>query len=311
MHGILNNAARVGSSGRYRGFTLIELLVVISIIALLLGILLPALGGARDAARARISMSNVRQWGIGMHIWSTDHNGWLPWEGEDRPQDRPPAGAVRQSFGITARVPFWYANAVPPLLGEQSFLEGSREAVLPPGRSIFVDPSASADDFRNNSDRYRFSFENPMDGSTVTIEFFFCYVMNSALTGRGGTYRGPIVDGIRRVRMDDITRPSSTVLMVEKRTTHGELDPIVAAGQLTPFNGYLSRDLARVKGDWQRFTARHALGGHIGFTDGHVGHRTFVDATTPGTGTRNPATRYTDPAVMNRSDLIWSPYDFE
>ena len=58
------------------GFTLIELLVVISIIALLIAILLPTLESARDAARKSVCLSNLRQVGIGLHVYATDHDGW-------------------------------------------------------------------------------------------------------------------------------------------------------------------------------------------------------------------------------------------
>jgi len=60
------------------GFTLIELLVVISIIALLVGILLPALGAARRAAQSAVCLGNERSLAQGVAVYATDNQDFLP-----------------------------------------------------------------------------------------------------------------------------------------------------------------------------------------------------------------------------------------
>ena len=61
-----------------KGFTLVELLVVIGIIAILIAILMPALGRARDQARGVACSSNMRQMILGVHMFAQDHKGHTP-----------------------------------------------------------------------------------------------------------------------------------------------------------------------------------------------------------------------------------------
>ena len=57
------------------GFTLIELLVVIAIIALLISILLPSLGSAKETARTTVCQSNLRQLSMCSVAYSVDNRG--------------------------------------------------------------------------------------------------------------------------------------------------------------------------------------------------------------------------------------------
>ncbi|MBL4699757.1 MAG: prepilin-type N-terminal cleavage/methylation domain-containing protein [Phycisphaeraceae bacterium] len=63
---------------RKNAFTLIELLVVISIISLLIAILLPALGKARESANSVKCLANYRQLGVSLHAYAGDYNDTLP-----------------------------------------------------------------------------------------------------------------------------------------------------------------------------------------------------------------------------------------
>jgi len=70
------------------GFTLIELLVVIAVLAILAGILFPVFAQARGNARKTTAMSNLRQIGTALHMYTADYdehlpNRWPVWPGYD------------------------------------------------------------------------------------------------------------------------------------------------------------------------------------------------------------------------------------
>ncbi|MBK8914005.1 MAG: DUF1559 domain-containing protein [Phycisphaerales bacterium] len=72
------SAAGFGAAGR-AAFTLIELLVVVAVIVLLMSLLVPGLGRAREQARGAVCMSNLRQIGVGVYHYWTVHDGRLPY----------------------------------------------------------------------------------------------------------------------------------------------------------------------------------------------------------------------------------------
>ena len=151
-----------GQSRKRRGFTLIELLVVISIIAVLMSLILPAIQNAREAARRTQCLNHLRNLGTAMHSYATAKRGRLPSYGYFLDEDGDPStasevplegrswvvellGSLDQS-GVSDRwnknLP-WYDTTTPGLGGETNFeLSQTGIAVL----QCPDDPSALAKD---------------------------------------------------------------------------------------------------------------------------------------------------------------------
>ena len=91
-----------------RAFTLIELLVVIAIIAVLAALLLPALGKSREKARATVCLSNLKQWGIALHLYANEHSDSLPPEGSFFPGNSPQTQAWYVQLPLQMKAPAYF-----------------------------------------------------------------------------------------------------------------------------------------------------------------------------------------------------------
>ncbi len=115
-----------------RGFTLVELLVVVALIGLLLGIIVPALGRAREQAAYIACRSNLKQIGIANTAYAHDYDGAIPY-GPDPTGQVAPADFYLFEGMVTSVVAMTSGRTVGLGLAVESYLSENPEAIFCPG----------------------------------------------------------------------------------------------------------------------------------------------------------------------------------
>jgi prepilin-type N-terminal cleavage/methylation domain-containing protein len=216
------------------GFTLIELLVVVAVIAILIGVLLPALGAARRGALATQNMSNLRQIGQGTGLYLNQHEAYfahkLPSSQVHEPSGRPGARwqwAVGEFIG---------APYVPYTEQEIQTMRTSNDFARL-NNKVFMDPLHEFEDMRSKQTGNIQVLRNNSYG------YNYQYLGNSRTGIDGGKARWP-------VRAANVRGPARTLVFADSAgcqvlwTTEGfrehayTLDPPRLDPAITNYDGW-------------------------------------------------------------------------
>jgi prepilin-type processing-associated H-X9-DG protein/prepilin-type N-terminal cleavage/methylation domain-containing protein len=231
-------------------FTLIELLIVIAIIAILAGMLLPALSKARETAKMSSCLSNIKQQNMALNSATNDYKGFFPFSTA--------TNAFLSSDSNIYGFPAGNWTGHPRFLYRNKYIDGLK---------VFACPSASGDSYNETGGT---ATEWTEDSANPDKSARNNYTVNSNIMGYSGTGTG--TDFRVPVSTSYLSNPSGTLMLMEmvQLANTGEYQScIVYASSIYALNpseyGWTNRHY--------RPAQRHNSNANVAFADGHCESR--------------------------------------
>ncbi len=266
-------------TSKQRGFTLIELLVVVSIIALLMALLLPALASVRGAADRVKCLSNQRQLGIATHTYANEHQSMMP-RGNTVSGPGESDGQAQSRVWFVALNPYLGRevgqDADPELSEMRQYAEFKQDPVWESIAKEPMDPSG-----QNNREMNR------------TIKMNSAFSVTNQFSAHSGMHSPRQRANPRMAAIRDTSR---TVLYGDGIAQ--DIDPGLSV-RPAPFQFSMN---------WEIVGLRHSEGANITFVDGSARHVTQEVTHSPVGDAKAWYPEYENPFTRERHDqqeLVW------